>query len=72
LSFFILFLLASRVRDLALEETSIVSQNSLGKGTLAYARGPNQDQRLVFQRSWVERVIVLFGEYIHIILCKEG
>lgn len=59
------------VRDFRLEKTSVILENLHFQSVLSHTRGAHNNQRLVFQGSWVEGMEILFGEDKDIILYEN-
>ena len=61
-------LLTSSVRHFLLKNTFVFLKNRLHKGILSYTGWPNNNEWFASQRSWVERMEILFGVNVDIIL----
>ena len=59
------------VADLLLEDARILLQNRLTQGVLANARGTDKNERLSTHGSAVERMVVLLGINVDVILLQR-
>lgn len=57
-----------RVADLPLEDARVFLQNRLNQSVLADTRGTNEDKGFAFHGLTIERMEVLFGVHIDVIL----
>lgn len=59
-----------RVADLLLKDARVFLQNGLYQSVLADTRGTNKDERFASHRRTIERMEVLFGVHIDVILIQ--